>query len=302
MKQFFFSSAAAILFAIFSTSAEAKLNVFACEPEWQALVEQLGGDKVDASSGTTAFQDPHFIEARPSLIAKSRRADIIVCTGAELEVGWLPLLLRQSGNAKIQRDEPGYFMASAQVERIEVPTNVDRSQGDVHASGNPHVHWDPRRILKIAEALTKRLSAIDNANASYYQERFTTFQNDWQRAIARWEKQAAPLKGKKVIVYHKSWSYLLQWLNIERVGDLEPKPGLPPTSGHLSSLLKSARTTGADYILLTNYQDERGAKWLSEKLNVPVLQLPFTVGGSDKADSLIGLYDDVINRLVSGKK
>ncbi len=155
--------------------AWAEVRILACEPEWQALAEVLGGAQVRAESATTALQDPHYIEARPSLIAKARRADMVFCTGAELEVGWLPLLLRLSGNRRIQMGQPGYFMAAEQVERVEVPTQLDRSQGDVHASGNPHVHLDPHRLLLIAQAFSTRLVQVDPAQTAYYQARLADF-------------------------------------------------------------------------------------------------------------------------------
>jgi len=282
---------------LFTLPVSAKVNIFACEPEWKSLAEALGGEYVSVYSATTAFQDPHYIEARPSLIAKTRQADLLVCTGAELEVGWLPLLLRQSGNASIQENEPGFFLAAAQVERIEIPTELDRSQGDVHASGNPHVHWDPYRLLTIAKALSKRLIIIDGDNAAGYQQRYRAFEAQWQKQIESWETHATQLNGKKVIVYHKNWSYLLNWLGIDIVGDLEPKPGIPPTSTHLASLLGKVRSTKADFILIANYQDDKGAHWLSEKVNIPVINLPFTIGGSEGANDLISLYNEVLMSL-----
>jgi zinc/manganese transport system substrate-binding protein len=276
----------------------AKVQVFACEPEWKSLVEVLGGDQVQAYSATTAFQDPHHIEARPALIAKTRRADLLVCTGAELEIGWLPLLLRQSGNSRIQENQPGFFLAAEQVERIQVPTELDRSQGDVHAAGNPHVHWDPRRLLIIAEALTQRLQTIDPAHSADYQHNLDRFNTEWKQHIQRWEAQTATLRGKKVIVYHKNWHYLLNWLNVEVVGDLEPKPGIPPTSSHLAKLLHKARATQPDYILMANYQDAKGAQWLSKKTGIPILSLPFTIGGSEQAKDLYTLYSEVLAVLI----
>lgn len=279
--------------------AFAQIDVFTCEPEWKSLVEAIGGEFVQVYSATTAFQDPHHIEARPSLIAKTRQAELLVCTGADLEVGWLPLLLRQSGNAIIQENEPGFFLAAAQVERIEVPTQLDRSQGDVHAAGNPHVHWDPYRLITIAEALGKRLQVIDPANAAHYQQRLSLFVADWRTSITHWEQQADVLRGKKVIVYHKNWSYLLQWLQVDVIGDLEPKPGIPPTSAHLAKLLSTVRANKPDFILMANYQDDKGAQWLSKKANVPVLRLPFTVGGSEQASNLDALYNEVLSTLIS---
>ncbi len=284
---------------LFTSHAIAKVNVFACEPEWKSLVEALGAEHVNAYSATTAFQDPHHIEARPSLIAKTRRADLLVCTGAELEIGWLPLLLRQSGNASIQESETGFFLAANQVERIEIPTELDRSHGDVHASGNPHVHWDPYRLLTIANALSKRLQTIDPTHTADYQQQLKMFITQWKENIARWETQAVQLKGKQVIVYHKNWSYLLNWLQIENVGDLEPKPGIPPTSKHLASLLNKARSTKPDSILIANYQNDKGARWLSQKSNIPVIELPFTVGGSKPAKDLASLYDEVLTILTN---
>ena len=223
----------------------------------------------------------------------------MVCTGAELEIGWLPLLLRQSGNAKIQENQPGFFLAASQVERIQVPTELDRSQGDVHAAGNPHVHWDPRRLLTIATALSQRLQTIDPAHSADYQRHLDRFLADWTQQIQAWEVQTAPLRGKKVIVYHKNWGYLLNWLGIEVVGDLEPKPGIPPTSSHLAKLLHQARATKPDYILMANYQDAKGARWFSEKTGIPVLSLPFTVGGTAQAKDLTSLYNAVLSTLIN---
>ncbi len=284
---------------LFTPDAIAKINVFACEPEWKALVDDLGGEYVKTYSATTAYQDPHHIEARPSLIAKTRRADLLVCTGAELEVGWLPLLLRQSGNAVIQEDQPGYFLAASQVERIEIPVEVDRSQGDVHASGNPHVHWDPYRMLVIAEALSQRLQAIDPEHVLEYKQQLSQFTSDWKNAIRQWEEQTKGLQGKKAIVYHKNWSYLLNWLGVETVGDIEPKPGVPPTAGHLSKLLEAVRAQPPDFILIANYQDDKGAQWLHQKTGIPIIHLPYTVGGSEQADGLVSLYNEVLTLITS---
>ena len=277
----------------------AKVDILTCEPEWQSLAEALGGDKVNAASATTALQDPHHIEARPSLIAKARRADMIFCTGADLEIGWLPLLLSKSGNARIQVGQPGYFLASDHVELIEKPSSVSRSQGDVHAAGNPHVHWDPKRLLVIADAFTTRLQSMDVENSAYYQQRYAAFEAKWNASMSRWQTLARQLQGKKVVVHHKNWSYLLNWVGIEMIADLEPKPGLPPTSGHLASLLDVVRNTEVDYILVANYQDDKGAQWLGEKSNIAVINLPFTVGGNNNASDLVSLYDNVLMTLTN---
>ncbi len=170
--------------------ALAALNVFACEPEWAALASELGGDKVSVYAATTALQDAHHIEARPSLIARARSADLLICSGSELEIGWVPLLLTQSGNSRIQQGSPGYLEASQFVERIEIPKVVDRSLGDIHPAGNPHVHTDPRNIARVAEVLTQRFAQIDPADAEVFKARAESFKPRWQTAIARWEKTA----------------------------------------------------------------------------------------------------------------
>jgi zinc/manganese transport system substrate-binding protein len=177
---------AALPLALLSLPADAALRVFACEPEWAALAQELGGNLVDASSATTALQDPHQIQAKPSLIARVRNADLVVCTGAELEIGWLPPLLQQSGNAKVQPGQPGNFVAADLVRKLEVPGLVDRSQGDVHAAGNPHIQTDPRNIAAVATGLGARLQQLDPANAAQYAKRQADFAQRWQQAMGRW--------------------------------------------------------------------------------------------------------------------
>ncbi|TDY03971.1 metal ABC transporter substrate-binding protein [Thiohalophilus thiocyanatoxydans] len=290
------------LFALLSVMAGqgvAKVDILACEPEWAALAEELGRDRVSVVSATTAYQDPHHIEARPSLIARARNADLVTCTGAELEVGWLPLLLRQSGNTRIQQGKPGYFLASEQVPLLETLEKVDRSMGDIHAAGNPHVHLDPYRLLDIAEALTQRLKTIDESNRQYYQDNFDRFADQWQAAIKEWERKAEELRGKKAIVQHRSWSYLLTWLGIDVLADLEPRPGLPPTSGHLAKLLETTEKTPPDFILIASYQNDRGAQWLARRSEAPLVSLPYTVGGNERAQDLFSLYNNTLELLLA---
>jgi zinc/manganese transport system substrate-binding protein len=281
--------------------AFAALNIFACTPEWGALAKELGGDKASVYVATNALQDPHRVEARPSLIARARSADLVVCTGAQLEIGWLPLVLSQAGNAKIQVGQPGYFEAARHVVMLEVPSSIDRAQGDIHPGGNPHIHLDPRNIAKIAVALSERMAQLDPPEANNYRARTKAFLERWQQALARWEQQAAPLKGMPLIVYHKNMSYLIAWLGMRELGALEPKPGLPPTASHLSDLLAKLQRDPAKAIVLAAYNDPRGGDWLSEHAKIPVLILPFTVGGSDKAKDLFGLFDDSIARLLAAK-
>lgn len=279
--------------------AQAALRVLTCEPEWAALTRELAGDLAEVDAATTALQDPHRIEARPSLLAKARRADLLVCTGAELEMGWLPLLQRQAGNGRIQPGQPGYFEAAAQVPLLERPVRLDRAQGDVHAAGNPHVQLDPRRVARIAAALSERLAQLDPANAARYAERNADFQKRWQAASERWAEQGARLKGVPVVVHHKSFSYLADWLGLVVVGDLEPKPGVEPSAAHLADLLASLKTHPARAVLRPAYMSAGPSQWLSQKAGIPAVELPYTVGGAPGTDDLFGLFDVTLTRLLN---
>jgi zinc/manganese transport system substrate-binding protein len=291
---------AVITFAAAPSPASAKLNVFACEPEWAALATALGGEDVEVFTATTARQDPHQIQARPALIARLRNADLAVCTGAELEVGWMPVLLRQSSNAKVQPGAPGYFEATQQVKLLEVPTRLDRAEGDIHPQGNPHVQGDPRNVQIIAAALAKRLALIDPAHAAAYAQRGKMFEEKLAQAIQVWQKEAAPLKGVNVVIYHKEWIYLMNWLGMHEVGAIEPKPGVPPGSAYLTQLLEEIPQKNARMVIYSAYQDHRAPDFISEKAKIPAVMLPFTVGGTEQAGDLFSFYEDTIKRLVAG--
>lgn len=283
-----------------ASPARAALNVFACEPEWGALSSELGGSDVDVFVATTARQDPHQIQARPALIAHLRSADIAVCTGAELEIGWMPVLLRQSSNGKVQPGSPGYFEATQQVRLLEVPTRLDRAEGDIHPGGNPHVQTDPRYMRVIAAALAKRLAEIDPAHAATYAQRAKAFDDRLGQAIQRWQAQAAPLKGVNVVIYHKAWVYLFAWLGMNEVATIEPKPGVPPGGAYLAQLLDDIPKRQTRLIIYAAYQDPRAPDFIAEKTHIPAVMLPFTVGGTDAATDLFSFYDDTIKRLLAG--
>ncbi|MDT3705822.1 MAG: zinc ABC transporter substrate-binding protein [Thiobacillus sp.] len=278
--------------------AHAALNVFACEPEWGALARELGGEDVKVYAATTALQDPHRIEARPSLIAQMRRADLVVCSGAGLEAGWLPVLLREAGNARVQPGRPGYFEATRFVALRDKPATLDRAQGDLHAAGNPHIHTDPRNISRVGAALAARMADVDSAHAAAYQARWHAFSARWNTAIAGWQARAAPLKGMPVVVQHPSFSYLLAWLGMAEVATLEPKPGVEPSVGHLARVAAQLQATPARAVLRAVYQSPRPANWVGERAGIPVLVLPYTVGGNARAGDLFGLFDDTLDQLL----
>ncbi|TMH48211.1 MAG: zinc ABC transporter substrate-binding protein [Betaproteobacteria bacterium] len=270
---------------VWAAPALANLNVFATVPEWGALVEELGGDKVKVYTATNALQDPHHVEAKPSLIARARGADLVVATGAELEIGWLPLVTQQAGNPKVQAGKPGYFEAAPLVPMVEKPTRLDRAEGDVHPLGNPHIQTDPRNIARVAGPLSARLAELDPASAAYYQVRYKDFAARWNAAIARWEREATPLRGVAVLVQHAS---------------LEPKPSVEPTIAHLSEVLETVKRQPVKMVIRAAYQSDRASQWIAERAKINVVVLPFTVGGDDAAKDLFGLFDDTVQRLLKG--
>lgn len=290
------------LLAALALPAQAALKVFASVPEWAALTKEIGGERVDVYAATSGLQDPHRIDAKPSLIARARNADLVVATGAELEIGWLPLVLRESGNARVQPGQPGYFEATRYVVMREAPAVLDRAEGDVHAAGNPHIQTDPRNLLKVGEALAQRLAEINPGNAAAYQSGWQSFAARLRTAIARWEKEAAPLAGVPVLVQHKAFPYLTAWLGIKEVGALEARPGVEPSSAQLAAVVARQASNPARMVLRPAYQYDTPSRWVSAQAKIPAVVLPFTVGGTPEAKDLFSLYDDTVRRLLQGLK
>jgi zinc/manganese transport system substrate-binding protein len=274
------------------------LSVFTCEPEWAALVRQLAPD-AEVRSATHARQDPHHIEARPSLIAALRRADVAVCTGASLESGWLPMLQQRSGNPRVQKGAAGMVYAADNVALIDPRPPGSPFEGDVHSEGNPHLHLDPRRLLDAAVAVRDALAQAEPAKKADIHQRHAAWERDWRARIAQWERKAAPLRGMRVAAQHTTYGYLWRWLGIEQVADLEPKPGMPPTPGHLQRVLELTRPAPPRAVVVSSYQDARPAQWLAQQFGVPVLQLPATVLEEAPAADLPTLFDHLIDRLLA---
>lgn len=287
-----------LLLMVSALPAQAQLRVFACEPEWAALVRELAPD-AELTTATSYLQDPHYIEARPSLIAAVRRADIAVCTGASLEAGWLPMLLQRASNPDIQPDRPGLFFAADHA-RLHAPhDHVDRSMGDVHPEGNPHVHLAPDELPDIARALADRLGEIEPGASADIQGRYIRWRGHWSRMRAEWRERAKELEGHSVVVQHSSFQYLLRWLGVETAVDLEPKPGLPPSASHLSQLLAEPNLGKASAILIASHQDPQPAEWLSEHTGLPVVVVPGTVTGEGPTETLGGLISEIISQIES---
>lgn len=298
MKSNLHALACCLLALAYSANVSAH-RIVACEPEWAALAKEIGGDLNTISSATTGLQDPHHIQARPSLIAMARNADLLICTGLGVEGGWLPILLANSGNPKIQRGQLGYLEAGEYVKKLDIPTSLDRAQGDVHALGNHHIQNDPRNILLVADVLAKRLAEIDPPNAAVYQSRHKLFEARWNEAIKNWERQAAPLRGMVIVEHHKAWTYLGDWLGMREIATLEPKPGIPPSVSHLQALLTMLQRSPARVIIAAPYHNLQAANWLAERAKIPFVVLPTTVGGTPESKDLFSLFDDTIRRLMA---
>lgn len=282
-------------------AARAEIRIFACEPEWAALAQEIGGERVRVFAATHARQDPHYISARPSLIAQARQADMVFCSGAGLEVGWLPLLLRQAGDA-VQPGRIGHLMAAEHVTLLDKPARLDRSLGDIHPEGNPHVHLDPRNIAVLAGELTRRLAVLDAANADFYRTRERAFRTRWQRALAGWQKEAAQFKGMAVVVHHKSFIYLLRWLGVQQAASLEPKPGLPPTAAHLNLVLRQVQARPVDAIVRAPYEPGKASAWLAKRSGAPAIVLPYTIGGDAQSGNLFALFERSLALLAQARR
>jgi zinc/manganese transport system substrate-binding protein len=244
----------------------------------------------------------HRVDAKPSLIARARSADLVFATGAELEIGWLPVLLQEAGNAHVQPGSNGYFEATSQVQLLDKPTSVDRSMGDIHPQGNPHIQLDPHNIAKVAAVLATRLAKIDAAHAATYQQRGRDFDAKWTQALARWDQRIAPLKGMQIVTHHRSYVYLDDWAGLEEVGSLEPKPGIEPSTGHLSELLDQIKTKHVKAIVRAVYESDRASQWLAGRTHIKAIVIPHTVGAVPGTDDLFGLFDTVTARLVEANR
>lgn len=286
--------------ALIAQPVSAALKVFACEAEWGALAKALGGPHVEVYTATTALQDVHRIQPRPSLIAKYRQADLLVCTGAELELGWLPALAEKGNNPKVIAGAAGYFEASRHVTMLEIPVRLDRAEGDVHPYGNPHIQTAPGNIARVAQPLADKLAELDAAHAADYRAAWQQFDARWQAAMAKWSEKAKPLQGVSVVSAHKSWGYLYQWLGITEVAALEPKPGIPPSGAQLEKVLTILKAQPAKLIVYAAYQDRRPVDWLAQRAQLQPVQLPFSPGGAPGTDDLFGLFDVTVDRLLQG--
>jgi zinc/manganese transport system substrate-binding protein len=282
-------------------------TLFACEPEWAALTRTLLPE-ARIHVATHALQDPHHIEARPSLIAQLRAADAAICTGADLEAGWLPVLQQRSSNPKVQPGAPGLFFAADAVQLLKggsggtvLPGRVLPFDGDVHPHGNPHLHLDPRNILAVARAWAERLQTLFPQEQRAIARRAKAFEADWNARLPAWQARGERLRDLQIVSQHAGFGYLWAWIGLQPLADLEPRPGLAPTPGHLQKLLAQTRASPPHAIVVSSYQDPRSAQWLARQLGgrVRVLQLPATIEPDDADRGLTRWFDQILEMLES---
>jgi len=290
-----------VLLALAGT-ARADLEVVATVPDLAAITKEIGGGKVNVTALSLPTQDPHFVDAKPSALLKLNKADLLIAVGLELEVGWLPTLQTGARNPKILSGASGYLECSTFVHVLEAPkAAVDRSQGDVHPQGNPHYLYDPRAAALCAKGIAQKLEALDASNAKTYEKNLAAFLAKLDTARKGWEKQMEPFKGKPVITYHRSWTYVIDWLGLVEIANLEPKPGIPPSPSHVVDVLKLARAQGAKVVLQEAYYPDKTGALCAQKLGGSVVKLP---AGADIAggESYIEHVSKVIDALAAALK
>ncbi|KAB2842192.1 zinc ABC transporter substrate-binding protein [bacterium] len=265
----------ALSMLLFPAWSQAKVNVVATLPVFGALATEIGGDRVEVKSLARGNQDPHFLDAKPSYVVALNKADLLIEGGLDLEVGWLPAILVQSRNGKIQPNTDGNVNASKGLRILEIPgAKVDRSMGDVHPLGNPHAWLDPRNAKLIAANIYQQLSKVDPEGQPYYEGRLKDFLGRLDLKMAEWEPLLGKIRGKRAISYHKSFSYLADWAGLEIVANIEAKPGIPPSSKHIDNLLKIIPQQGVKAILAESFYPKKVPAYLSEKAGIPYLMLP----------------------------
>ena len=291
-----FSLLAAI--GLLTGAAHAKLNVVATLPDFASLAEDIGGDKVKVTSLARGTEDVHFVDAKPSFIRVLNQADALIEGGAELELGWLPPLVQGARNPRILPNAAGHIVLARGLKLLEIPTRLDRSQGDIHASGNPHFNLDPANFKPMAATIAEAFSRLDPANQSVYQANLRAFSDRLEQKMAEWTKLAAPLRGVKVITYHKSFEYLAARYGFEIFGQIEPKPGLEPTATHINALIPNAKAAGVKLVMMEPNRARKTPQFVADSIGAKLVVCPGLVGGSPEAKTCCDLIDYNLRALV----
>src|SRR5216684_3138731 len=278
--------------------AAGKIQIMTATTDLAALAEEVGGDRVEVESIARGYQDPHFVDAKPSFLLKLKRADLLIIVGLELEIGWLPPLITQSTNPKIQVGAPGYFDASRFAKILEIPTGVvTRAEGDVHPLGNPHYWLDPENGLRIAKGIQSKLSEMRPGDAAYFAQRYDSFEQRIKQADEKWIAEMKPYAGRKVVTYHRSWPNFAEHFNLNVVGYVEPRPGIPPSPQHTVELIGLMKRDGVKVILVEPYFDLKTPNAIGRDTGAQVVVLMPSVGGEKEITDYFKLFDYDIARL-----
>jgi zinc/manganese transport system substrate-binding protein len=280
--------------------AAGKINVITATQDLSSLAAEVGGDHITVEAIAKGYQDPHFVEPKPSFLLKLQKADLLVVVGLQLEIGWLPPLITQSGNPKIQVGNPGYLDMSQFCEILEIPTTqVTRAMGDVHPLGNPHYWLNPENGRRIAKALMTKLSEMRPSDAAYFSQRYADFDKRLTEAVKRWDAQMAPYKGRKVVTYHRSWPNFCERFGLVVVDYVEPKPGIPPTPSHTLEVINTMKRDNIKLVLVEPYFDLRTPNSIAQATGGTVVVLMPSVGGVKEVTDYFKLFDYDINLLTS---
>jgi zinc/manganese transport system substrate-binding protein len=290
------------LFALFATPAQAKLRVVTTLPDFASIASELGGDRVETHALLKGTQDPHYADAKPSMILKVNRAHLLIVIGLGLEVGWLPVLMTQARNSAIQVGAPGYLDGSQHISPKEIPARVDRAMGDVHSGGNPHYYTSPEELFRVARAIHHKLIELDPDGKKTYDSRWEAFSKRYQTRSAQWHRRISPLKGTRVVVYHRSWVYLIDWLGFKRVGALEPKPGLSPSLAHVRRLLGRGgsgpgKKDGVELVFQEVYHPTHLSRLFAQKAGARLVIVPSMVGAEPSIATIWDKFDRIVQLL-----
>jgi ABC-type Zn uptake system ZnuABC Zn-binding protein ZnuA len=278
--------------------AGSKIQIMTATTDLASLAQEVGGDKVEVESIARGYQDPHFVDAKPSFLLKLKHADLLIVVGLELEIGWLPPLINQSTNPKIQVGAPGYLDASRFARILEIPTGqVTRAEGDVHPLGNPHYWLDPENGLRIAKGIADKLSEMRPGDAVYFAQRFTDFEQRLKQADQRWLAEMKPYEGRKIVTYHRSWPNFAEHFHLNVVGYVEPRPGIPPSPQHTVELIQQMKRDNVKVIVVEPYFDLKTPNAVARETGGKVLVLPPSVGGEKEITDYFKLFDYDISKL-----
>ncbi len=291
---------ATAVIALAASPAAAAVRVVATTEDLASLAREVAGDKATVVALAKGYQDPHFVDPKPSFILEVSRADLLIVVGREMEIGWLPPLITSSRNAKIQPGSNGYLDASSNVRILEIPTGqLTRAMGDVHPQGNPHYWLDPANGRRIAQTIKNKLEQISPGDKAYFEQRYADFDKRLATAEARWDAMMAPYKGRKIVTYHRSWPNFMERFGLDVMGYVEPKPGIPPTTAHTVDLIGEMKQQGVKLIVAEPYFDLKTPQAIASQVGGQVLVLAPSVGGTKEATDYIGLFDYNVN-LVAG--